>query len=128
MLTKQEWGVPRSLTTRSSNIVKIPTHSPVSPQANCYSKSTDNFSGRCEMLLMAKMIQKQIFLFDFESYSEMHSQGKAVNHCPRSFSTSYPALFPFWEQTQYLWLKVSKTGASRMLLIILRVHHIFLDN
>lgn len=62
MFTKQELGVPRSLTTLSSNIVKIPTRSPFSPEGNCYSKSTDNFSGRCEMLLMAEMIQKEFFL------------------------------------------------------------------
>ena len=56
----------------------------------------------------------------FERYSEISRQkGKAVNHCSWSFSTKDSASVPFWEQIQYLWLKVSKPGASKVLPVTL---------
>lgn len=77
-LAEQEQGIPGSSTTLSSNIVKIPTHSPFSPQANYhYFKSTDNFPGRCEMVLMAK-IQKKFFSMTLKVI-QTYVVGKAVS-------------------------------------------------
>lgn len=127
-LAKQEWGIPKAWTILSCNVVRIPTQFPPKPII-ILNQLIIFYTNMSEELLMQWYKNSRLNTKMRLKLLRMQPVGSAVTHSLllillyfiSSFSSS-------WAQTKYLWLQVSESGGSGMLLIILSVYCMFLSN